>query len=126
MVDIVNVYLDARPKLLEAAIQGDADGIVIDGLGRGHVPPDWMPSIVRATDAGIPLVVCTSTAHGPVYQSYDFSGSLHEMETAGAIGVSGLNARKARLRLTVLLSHRQPLTRQDILNAFSTVRPLPE
>lgn len=119
VVDIVSVYLGARPQLLDAAVQSGAHGIVIDGLGRGHVPPDWMSSITRAIAAGIPVLVCTSTLHGPVYQSYDFQGSLHEMENAGAVGISGLSARKARIRLIALLSAQHPVNRQIILDAFT-------
>lgn len=119
VVDIISVSLGARPQLLDTAAQSGANGIVIDALGRGHVPPDWMPSVTRAIQAGVTVLVCTSTFHGPVHQSYDYQGSLHDMETAGAVGISGLTARKARMRLAVLLSHQQPLDRQTILKAFS-------
>lgn len=103
-VDIVGAFLGARPLTLDAAINSGAKGIVIDGLGRGHVPPDWMPVVSRALGTGIIVLICTSTLSGPLHQSYAFRGSLHDLESAGVIGVSGLTARKARLRLAVLLS----------------------
>lgn len=118
-VDILGICLDARARLLDAAVQSGAEGIVIDGVGRGHVPPSWMPSINNALKAGITVLVCSSTFHGPVHQSYDFKGSLHEMEAAGAVGISGLNARKARMRLAVLLSHQRQPDRQTLLSAFA-------
>lgn len=120
-VDIISSYLGARPHLLDATAQSGAKGIVIEGTGRGHVPPDWMPSITRAIDAGVTVLICSSTLHGPLYQSYDFEGSLHQLEHAGAVGVSGLSARKARLRLSVLLSRHHHPDRQTILNAFTAV-----
>lgn len=123
VVDIVSVSLGARPQLLDAAVQSGTDGIIIDALGRGHVPPDWMPSVKQAIKAGVTVLVCSSTFHGPVHQSYDFPGSLHDMETAGAVGIRGLNARKARMRLAVLLSHKQALDRHTILNAFTHTDP---
>lgn len=107
-VDILAVSLGARPALLDAAVQAGARGIVIDALGRGHVPPDWMPAVQRAIAAGVVVLVCSSTLHGPLYQTYAFAGSLHELESAGAIGVSGLPARKARLRLALLLANGTP------------------
>lgn len=119
VVDIVGVSLGARPQLLDAAVQSGADGIIIDGLGRGHVPPHWMPSVIHALQAGVTVLVCSSTFHGPVHHSYEFRGSLHDMETAGAVGISGLNARKARMRLAVLQSHKQALDRRTILEAFT-------
>ncbi len=118
-VDIIATSLGARPALLEAAVQAGARGLVIDGLGRGHVPPEWMPAVRAAIAAGVVVLVCSSTLHGPLYQTYDFTGSLHELETAGAIGVSNLTARKARLRLAILLGTgvHQP---QALRDAFET------
>lgn len=121
VVDIVSVYLGARPQLLDAAVQSGANGIVIDGLGRGHVTPEWMPSVTQAIKAGVTVLVCTSTLHGPVHQSYDFQGSLHELESVGAVGVSGLTSRKARMRLAALLSHQRSPDRQTVLDAFTHV-----
>lgn len=121
VVDIVSSYLGARPQLLDAAVQNGARGIVIDALGRGHVPPDWMPSIARAIDAGVFVLVCTSTLHGPVHQTYDFQGSLHELDAIGAIGVSGLTARKARMRLAALLELPHFPDRTAVQDAFTNV-----
>lgn len=118
-VDIVGTCLGARSQLLDAVVQSGARGIVIDGLGRGHVPPAWMPSITRAIEAGVTILVSSSTLHGPLYQTYDFHGSLHELENAGAVGVSNLTARKARMRLAVLLSSQPSPDRQAILRAFT-------
>lgn len=118
VVDIVGTYLGARPTMLDAAVQSGAKGVIIDGVGRGHVPPDWMPAVTRALEAGTVVLVCSATLHGPVHQSYAFPGSLHDLETAGAIGISGLPARKARLRLAVLLANNIT-DRATILKAFS-------
>lgn len=120
-VDIVSAYLGARAQLVDASVQNGARGLVIDALGRGHVPPEWVAAVSRAIEAGVTVLVCTSTLHGPVYQSYAFAGSLHDLESAGAIGISGLTARKARMRLTVLLNQYADATidRATILNAFT-------
>lgn len=120
-VDIVATYLDSRPHLLDAAVQSGAQGVIIDGLGRGHVPPTWMPAIHRAIDAGVTVLVCSSTLHGPVHQSYDFNGSLHDLEKAGVVGISGLTARKARLRLIALLSQQRAVDHQIVTDAFTAV-----
>lgn len=48
----------------------------------------------------------------PLYQTYDFQGPLHELETAGAIGISGLIA---------LLSQHKTVNRQAIIDAFTSV-----
>ncbi|MCC2596214.1 asparaginase [Pusillimonas sp. MFBS29] len=115
-VDILPAYLGARPALVDVAVAAGARGLVLEGVGRGHVPPDWMPAIRNACDQGILVAVCSSTLHGPVYQTYEFTGSLHDLECAGAIGVSGLSARKLRLRLGLLIA-QQKTDRASVLAA---------
>lgn len=103
-VDLLPAYLDASPALLKACVESGANGIVIDGLGRGHVPPGWMNEIRALVSAGIPIAVVSSCAQGPVNTSYEFSGSLADLVSAGVIALNDISARKARLVLTLLLS----------------------
>ncbi|HEY4541462.1 MAG TPA: asparaginase [Noviherbaspirillum sp.] len=103
-VDIVPVYAGADAGFLQAVLASGPAGVVIDGLGRGHVPPDWMGPIRAAAERGVKVLVCSSTLHGPTFQSYEFPGSLHDLEQAGAVGVSDLSARKVRIRLALLLA----------------------
>lgn len=103
-VDIVPACGGADPRLLRAVIDSGPAGLVIDGLGRGHVPPAWIPPLRDATSRGMTVLVCSSTLHGATHQSYEFPGSLHDLEASGAIGVSHMTARKARVRLAILLA----------------------
>lgn len=103
-VDIHSVFLGAPADLIAASVKGGTKGLVIDGLGRGQVPPDWMDALAAAIAAGVVVVVCSSCLHGPVHQSYEFPGSLHQLEQIGVIGMLDLPARKARLRLMACLS----------------------
>lgn len=116
-VDILPVYAGASAALLEAALASGPAGLVIDGVGRGHVPPSWMPALRSAMDQGLATLVCSSTLHGATHQSYQFPGSLHELEEAGAVGVRHLTARKARIRLALLLANGAN-TPQAIRTAF--------
>lgn len=103
-VHIVPAYSGADAGLLGAALDTAPAGLVIDGLGRGHVPPGWIPLLRNAVARGTSIVVCSSTLHGATHQSYEFPGSLHDLEALGAIGVGHLSARKARIRLAILLA----------------------
>jgi L-asparaginase/archaeal Glu-tRNAGln amidotransferase subunit D len=102
--DILPVYGGADVQFARAVVESRPQALVIDGVGRGHVPPDWMDVLVPALRSGLPMVVCSATLHGATHQTYQFKGSLHEMEEAGAIGVSHLSARKARIRLALLIA----------------------
>ncbi len=103
-VDILPAYLDASPSLLESAVEDGATGLVIDGLGRGHVPPGWLDVIPRITARGITVVIVSSCPTGPVHASYEFMGSLASLEAAGVIAVPDLSARKTRLALAAVLA----------------------
>lgn len=103
-VDLLPAYLDASPALLNACVESGAKGVVIDGLGRGHVPPGWMNEIRALVSAGVPVAVVSSCAQGPVNTSYEFSGSLADLMSAGVIALNDISARKARLALALLLS----------------------
>ena len=103
-VDLLPAYLDASPALLKACVESGAKGVVIDGLGRGHVPPSWMNDIRALVSAGVPVAVVSSCAQGPVNTSYEFSGSLADLMSSGEIALNDISARKARLALALLLS----------------------
>jgi L-asparaginase len=103
-VDLLPAYLDASPALLKASIESGAKAVVIDGLGRGHVPPNWMVTIKALIGAGMPVVIVSNCAQGPVNTSYEFSGSLADLVSAGVITLNDISARKARLALALLLS----------------------
>lgn len=107
-VDLLTVTLGADPALLAAAADGGARGVVIEGVGRGHVPPDWMPAIEAALARRVVAVISSSCLHGPLAQAYEFAGSLHDLERAGVVRASGLSARKARMRLMAFLSGEHP------------------
>ncbi|AQU83898.1 MAG: asparaginase [Halomonas sp.] len=103
-VDLLPAYLDASPMLLKACVESGAKAVVIDGLGRGHVPPGWMPPIRELISSGVPVAIVSSCAQGPVNTSYEFSGSLADLASAGVLTLNDISARKARLALALLLS----------------------
>ena len=103
--------------LIEAAAEHAADGLVVEALGGGHVPP---ATLIRLETAArrIPVVVTSTTRAGHVLRStYDFAGSELDLSRRGVIGGGCLDARKARLLLTLLL--RSGADRTRIAATFS-------
>lgn len=120
-IGILTVHGGADTQIVEAALSTGLDGVVIEGVGRGHVPPEWMDILEPRLLAGLPAVVCTAALHGPTHQTYQFRGSLHELEQAGALAVNHLSARKARIRMGLLIA--AGMTGQDeVRAAFQWVR----
>ena len=103
-VDILPVTLGAHPALIEASVNSGARGLVLDAIGRGHVPPDWMDGLDRVARRGIPIVVTSVTLSGRLAEAYEYRGSLADLVEIGAVAVHHLSARKARLRMMSALS----------------------
>ncbi|MGO2131322.1 MAG: asparaginase [Halomonas sp.] len=108
-VDIMPVAVGASPALLEAAVASGAEGLVIDAIGRGHVPPDWVEPLGAVMKSGVPVAIASSTFLGNLAEVYEYPGCLAEMVALGALKTSHLNARKARLRLMLALSCDMPV-----------------
>ena len=102
-IDILQAALDSA-CLVKAAQRDGADGLVINGLGRGHVPPRWVEDISEAANSGLPIAITSSTGSGPVKAVYEFPGSLADLLKAGVISAGDLTARQARILMMVLLS----------------------
>jgi len=109
-VDIVPVYGGADVAMARAILSSGAAGVVIDGLGRGQVPPEWVAPLREAMHSGMVVAVCSSTLHGATAESYQYPGALHDLVAAGAIPVSHLSARKARIRLSLCMAATMPDT----------------
>jgi L-asparaginase len=117
-IDVLPAYGGASTALLEAVIRSSPAGLVIDGLGRGQVPPGWMPPLCDAMAGGMMVAVCSSTLHGATHESYEYTGALHELVEAGALAVSHLSARKTRIRLALAMA-AGARTAASAMDAFS-------
>jgi L-asparaginase len=102
-VDLVHMYAGADSRFMDFARESGARGIVIEGTGRGNVPPGAVAGIQRALDAGLPVVLATRCAHGRVLDAYAYPGSGHDLRTRGVILAGTLNASKARIKLMLAL-----------------------
>lgn len=85
------------------------DGLIIQGLGGGHVPPALLPTIQSALKKAIPVVV-TSRCQGPLLtNTYSFPGSETHLQQLGCLMAHNLPANKARIKLMTLLSYYSAL-----------------
>lgn len=103
-VDILPAYGGADAAMVRAVLESGPDGVVVEGLGRGQVPPLWTPVLRDALAKGVAIGVCSNALHGPTHESYDSPGALHELVEAGAFSISHLSARKARVRLALSMT----------------------
>lgn len=111
-IGIAKVYLGMSAKTLTAIIDS-LDGVVIEGVGRGQVPPELVEPIEEAIRVGKPIIMTTSSEEGKVYPTYDYKGSAHQLEQMGVILGSDYDSKKARIKAMVLKA-----ADQDLKNGF--------
>jgi L-asparaginase len=106
-VDLFQMYAGADGRFIDHARETGARGIVIEGTGRGNVPPMTLPAIQRAIDAGIPVLLATRCAQGRVLDTYAYEGSGRDLRNRGVIFAGNLSGPKARILLMLALGATQ-------------------
>ncbi|MBU3823881.1 MAG: asparaginase [Candidatus Oceanisphaera merdipullorum] len=103
-VDIITACLAASPAQLSCSAESGAKGIVLEGIGKGHVPPSWIPLVKELIKDGVKVAVVTGSLQGSLEPTYDFRGCLKDLLDLGVIAISDFSARKARILLMLALS----------------------
>jgi len=105
--------------LLDAALERDADGVVVEGTGLGNVTAGLGDTVADATEH-VPVVVTSRCFDGSVVPVYGGDGGGETLHRHGAIFASNLPAHKARLALLLALSAYDD--REKIRELFATFR----
>ncbi len=80
------------------------DGVVIEALGQGNLPPAAARAVIQLIDSGVPVVIASRCVSGIVQPVYSYEGGGLTLKEAGALFSGGLNGQKARLKLIAALS----------------------
>jgi len=115
-VPVLAVGLDDTGDLL-AELGARVEGLVVSGVGGGHVPPPLAEQLGRLAQR-VPVVLASRTGAGAVLtRTYGFTGSETDLLNRGLIGSGFLDAYKARVLLRVLLAAGVP--RDAMADAFA-------
>ena len=114
-VEIVAMYGGADGRLIKAAVDQGAKGIVIEGLGWGNVNQPMFAAIKEALAKSVPVVIASRVPNGRVLPNYGFEGGGKTLVDAGAVMADDLSAWKARILLMLLL--QSEVTDQKSLQA---------
>jgi L-asparaginase len=106
-VAIVPLVLGDDGALLSAAL-AHADGVVIEGFGRGNVPPGALPAIRSWLAAGKPVVLASRCPLGEVGGEYAFEGGGGQLLRMGVTPAGPRPTSLARLELSLCLSAGVP------------------
>ena len=99
------MYGGADGRLVRAAVDQGAKGIVIEGLGWGNVNQPMFAAIKDALAKSVPVVIASRVPNGRVLPNYGFEGGGKTLVDAGAVMADDLSARKARILLMLLLQN---------------------
>ena len=102
-VALVPLLLGDDGAILDLA-RARFDGVVIEGFGRGNVPPGALPAIRRWLDDGKPVVLSSRCAAGEVGGEYAFAGGGGELLQMGVIAAGRRTPALARMELLLSLS----------------------
>ena len=104
IVDIIKFSLDSDGKFIYCSVKSGAKGIVLEGAGRGHIPPQAVEAVDFAIAHGVKVVLTTSCEEGEVFPIYDFAGGVKDLQDRGVITGKDYDSKKARIKLSVLLA----------------------
>jgi glutamyl-tRNA(Gln) amidotransferase subunit D len=104
-VGIIDYYLDKGFK-----------GLVLEGTGLGHCPEELMPSLQRANDMGIPVVMTSQCLYGRVNMNVYSTG--RKLVDSGVISAMDMLPETAYVKLVWTLGQTQDL--DEVKNIMQT------
>ncbi|MDN4493886.1 asparaginase [Ureibacillus aquaedulcis] len=116
-VALLKVYAGMERDLIEAILTLGYDGVVLEGLGQGNVPPDVAVGIQKLLDANIPVILVSRCFNGIAEGVYGYVGGGKSLENSGVIFANGINGQKARLKLLIGLNQESsPIDLKEFFN----------
>ncbi|MFW3299147.1 asparaginase [Mammaliicoccus sciuri] len=116
-IGIVKAHMDLSSDLLDFFVEKQYDGLIIEALGQGNMPPTALQGIQNLLDADIPVVMVSRSFNGIVGGIYAYEGGGYQLQQMGIILSNGLNGQKARLKLLVGLSNH--LSKENLVEYFA-------
>lgn len=103
-VAIIKAYAGMDSRLLSALADLNFDGVIIEALGQGNLPPGTVSGIEDLINKNIPVVLVSRCFNGITQDVYGYEGGGRQLKQKGVIFSNGLNGQKARLKLMIGLS----------------------
>ena len=99
---LLKAYAGMDGTLFDLVNTPQTDGVVIEALGAGNLPPQCVPAVKRLLANNIPVVLVSRAFNGVTQDVYDYPGGGKQLHDAGVLFTTGLSGQKARLKLLVL------------------------
>ncbi|MDZ5471178.1 asparaginase (plasmid) [Bacillus sp. 31A1R] len=103
-VVLIKAHAGMDSSLLNAIHDLQFDGVVIEALGQGNLPPATVEGLKQLIKSNIPVVLVSRCFNGIAQDVYGYEGGGKHLKELGAIFSNGLNGQKARLKLLIGLA----------------------
>ena len=122
-VVLIKTYPGDDGELIDHVIDRGAKGIVLEGFGRGNIPPALEMPIKKGAEKNIPIVLVSRCYKGRVLDIYAYPGGGASLKKLGVILGHEQSGQKARIKLMVMLGAGKGL--EEIRREFeiSTYEP---
>lgn len=102
-VVLIKAHAGMDSSLLLAIRELGFDGVVIEALGQGNLPPATIEGIKALLMDKIPVILVSRCFNGIAQDIYEYEGGGKHLKDLGVIFSNGLNGQKARLKLLIAL-----------------------
>jgi len=102
-VDLLTVYAGMNEKFFKFSADSRVEGIIVEALGVGNVPPAAFEGIKYAVEKNIPVVLVSRCPAGETDNIYGYPGAGKWLNEIGVIFTDFLNGQKARIKLMLAL-----------------------
>ncbi len=109
-VDLITVYSGMGEKFFEFSANSNIEGLVIEALGIGNVPPAAFEGIKYVSEKKIPVVLVSRCPAGETDNIYSYPGAGKHLHDLGVIFTDYLNGQKARIKLMLALGTTSDLS----------------
>jgi len=103
-VNLIKCASGMDSSLIDFCVDKGAKGIVIEGMGRGNIPPDMVGGVERAIEKNVAVVLVSRCYEGRVYGTYGYPGGGKGLRDLGVIFGEHMPGQKARIKLMLALS----------------------
>ncbi|MEB5685707.1 asparaginase [Mammaliicoccus lentus] len=116
-IGLIKAHMDISSDIFNFFVEHQYNGLVVEALGQGNLPPTALDGLHKLMDAHIPVVVVSRSFNGIVDGIYAYEGGGSQLQNMGLIFSNGLNGQKARLKLLVGLSNH--LNKEQLKTYFA-------
>lgn len=102
-VDLIKCYAGMDDKFFRFSADSGAEGIVVEAMGVGNVPPAAFEGIKYAVEKNIPIVLVSRCPSGETLDVYGYPGAGKWLSKLGVLFTDYLNGQKARIKFILAL-----------------------